>query len=163
MQAKYKLLTNHSSLLENNNSSKPVPGYNPGHTLGTDDQEPHKSPTQGSFSSSVGGVGEHLDKEMLKGDCIMISKMAPFNGRGSEAENFLREFKNQSKLMLWPEKLCWFSMLMGPEASQWFEQTNWTSWKEVEQSFQDEFEERVISSEAYSKVCLLKQGQAETL
>ncbi|KAJ9085285.1 hypothetical protein DSO57_1015489 [Entomophthora muscae] len=56
MQAKYKLLTNPSPLLENDNSSKPVSGYNPGHTMGTDDQEPHKSPTQGSFSSSVGGV-----------------------------------------------------------------------------------------------------------
>ncbi|KAJ9070723.1 hypothetical protein DSO57_1004952 [Entomophthora muscae] len=41
MQAKYKILTNHSPLLENDNSSKPVPGYNPGHTLGTGDQEPH--------------------------------------------------------------------------------------------------------------------------
>ncbi|KAJ9090193.1 hypothetical protein DSO57_1004771 [Entomophthora muscae] len=51
MQAKYKLLTNHSLLLGNDNSSKPVPGYNPGHTLGTGDQKPHKSPTQGSFFS----------------------------------------------------------------------------------------------------------------
>ncbi|KAJ9079699.1 hypothetical protein DSO57_1032749 [Entomophthora muscae] len=41
MQAKYKFLTNHSPLLENDNSSKPVPGYDPGHTLGTGDQEPH--------------------------------------------------------------------------------------------------------------------------
>ncbi|KAJ9060409.1 hypothetical protein DSO57_1031183 [Entomophthora muscae] len=41
MQAKYKLLTNHSPLLGNDNSSKPVPGYDPGHTLGTGDQEPH--------------------------------------------------------------------------------------------------------------------------
>ncbi|KAJ9086911.1 hypothetical protein DSO57_1038677 [Entomophthora muscae] len=41
MQAKYKLLTNHLPLLENDKSSKPVPGYNPGHTLGTGDQEPH--------------------------------------------------------------------------------------------------------------------------
>ncbi|KAJ9074717.1 hypothetical protein DSO57_1003772 [Entomophthora muscae] len=100
MQAKYKLLINHSPLLGNDNSSKLVPGYDPGHTLGTGDQEPHKSPTQESFSSSVGGVVEHLDNEMLKGDHIMISKMAPFNGKGSEAKNFLREFKNQSKLML---------------------------------------------------------------
>ncbi|KAJ9058235.1 hypothetical protein DSO57_1014461, partial [Entomophthora muscae] len=29
-------------LLVNANSSKPVPGYDPGHTLGTDNQEPHK-------------------------------------------------------------------------------------------------------------------------
>ncbi|KAJ9067798.1 hypothetical protein DSO57_1035460 [Entomophthora muscae] len=42
MQAKYKLLTNHSPLLENDNSSKLVPGYDPGHTLGTGDQEPQK-------------------------------------------------------------------------------------------------------------------------
>ncbi|KAJ9084710.1 hypothetical protein DSO57_1021475 [Entomophthora muscae] len=48
-----KLVINHSPLLENDNSSKPVPGYNPGHTLGTGDQEPHKSLTLGSFSSSV--------------------------------------------------------------------------------------------------------------
>ncbi|KAJ9062066.1 hypothetical protein DSO57_1014689 [Entomophthora muscae] len=41
IQAKYKLLTNHSSLLGTDNSSKPVPGYDPGHTLGTGDQEPH--------------------------------------------------------------------------------------------------------------------------
>ncbi|KAJ9055606.1 hypothetical protein DSO57_1002081 [Entomophthora muscae] len=41
MQAKYKLLTNPSPLLENDDSSKPVPGYNPGHTMGTGDQEPH--------------------------------------------------------------------------------------------------------------------------
>ncbi|KAJ9054484.1 hypothetical protein DSO57_1013974 [Entomophthora muscae] len=44
MQAKYKLLTNHSPLLENNDSSKPVPGYDPGHTLGTGDQEPRRVP-----------------------------------------------------------------------------------------------------------------------
>ncbi|KAJ9089235.1 hypothetical protein DSO57_1014986 [Entomophthora muscae] len=43
MQAKYKLQTNHSPLLENDNSSKLVPGYDPGHTLGTGDQEIHKS------------------------------------------------------------------------------------------------------------------------
>ncbi|KAJ9075177.1 hypothetical protein DSO57_1038658 [Entomophthora muscae] len=40
MQAKYKLLTNPSPLLENDDSSKLVPGYNPGHTMGTGDQEP---------------------------------------------------------------------------------------------------------------------------
>ncbi|KAJ9076136.1 hypothetical protein DSO57_1029185 [Entomophthora muscae] len=135
MQAKYKLLTNHSPLFENDDSSKPVPGYNPGHTLGTGDQDPHKSSMQGSFSRSVVGVVEQLDKEMLKGDCIMISKMAPFNSKDSKAKNFLREFKNWSKLMLWSEKPRWFSMLMEPEASQWFEQTNWTLWKELEWSF----------------------------
>ncbi|KAJ9077621.1 hypothetical protein DSO57_1015048 [Entomophthora muscae] len=42
MQAKYKLLINHSPLLGNDNSSKPVPGYAPGHTLETGNQEPHK-------------------------------------------------------------------------------------------------------------------------
>ncbi|KAJ9079626.1 hypothetical protein DSO57_1033419 [Entomophthora muscae] len=41
MQAKYKLLINHSPLLENDNFSKLVPGYDPGQTLGTGDQEPH--------------------------------------------------------------------------------------------------------------------------
>ncbi|KAJ9084522.1 hypothetical protein DSO57_1023617 [Entomophthora muscae] len=44
MQSKYKLLANHLPLLGNGNSSKPVPGYGPGHTLGTGDQEPHKAP-----------------------------------------------------------------------------------------------------------------------
>ncbi|KAJ9078131.1 hypothetical protein DSO57_1009829 [Entomophthora muscae] len=44
MQAKYKLLTNPSPLLENNDSSKLVPGYDPGHTMGTSDQEPHNPP-----------------------------------------------------------------------------------------------------------------------
>ncbi|KAJ9051661.1 hypothetical protein DSO57_1002795 [Entomophthora muscae] len=44
MQAKYKLLTNHSPLLENDDSSKPVPGYDPGHTVGTGDKEPHNYP-----------------------------------------------------------------------------------------------------------------------
>ncbi|KAJ9073920.1 hypothetical protein DSO57_1011375 [Entomophthora muscae] len=43
MQAKYKLLINYSPLLGNNNSSKLVPGYDPGHTLGTGDQESHRS------------------------------------------------------------------------------------------------------------------------
>ncbi|KAJ9050187.1 hypothetical protein DSO57_1016688 [Entomophthora muscae] len=43
MQAKYKLLTNHSPLLGNDNSSKPVPCYNPGHTLGTGNQELHST------------------------------------------------------------------------------------------------------------------------
>ncbi|KAJ9072731.1 hypothetical protein DSO57_1024230 [Entomophthora muscae] len=41
MQAKHKLLTNHSPLLGNDDSSKLVPGYDPGQTLGTGDQEPH--------------------------------------------------------------------------------------------------------------------------
>ncbi|KAJ9076328.1 hypothetical protein DSO57_1027315 [Entomophthora muscae] len=50
MQAKYKLLTNPSPLLENDNSSKPVPGYNPGHTMGTGDQEPQNYPGVCSFS-----------------------------------------------------------------------------------------------------------------
>ncbi|KAJ9053539.1 hypothetical protein DSO57_1023268 [Entomophthora muscae] len=51
MQAKYKLLNNHSPLLENDNSSKPVAGYDPGHTLGTGDQEPH------TLVSQKSGVG----------------------------------------------------------------------------------------------------------
>ncbi|KAJ9052461.1 hypothetical protein DSO57_1033929 [Entomophthora muscae] len=51
MQAKYKLLTNHSPLLGNVNSSKPVSGYNPGHTMGTGDQDPH-TPSCQCFPSS---------------------------------------------------------------------------------------------------------------
>ncbi|KAJ9088796.1 hypothetical protein DSO57_1019658 [Entomophthora muscae] len=41
MQARYKLQESHLSLLENDHSFKPVPGYDPGHTLGTGYQEPH--------------------------------------------------------------------------------------------------------------------------
>ncbi|KAJ9076861.1 hypothetical protein DSO57_1022180 [Entomophthora muscae] len=59
MKAKYKLLTNHSPLLENNNSSKLVPGYNPGHTLGTDDQEPHNLSAKNASSHS--GVQTRVD------------------------------------------------------------------------------------------------------
>ncbi|KAJ9080986.1 hypothetical protein DSO57_1019214 [Entomophthora muscae] len=50
MQAKYKLLIKPLPLLGNDNSSKPVPGYNPGHTLGTGDQEPHNSRQKRSAS-----------------------------------------------------------------------------------------------------------------
>ncbi|KAJ9054139.1 hypothetical protein DSO57_1017797 [Entomophthora muscae] len=50
MQAKYRLLTNHSLLLGNDDSSKLVPGYDPGHTLGTGDQEPHRMTTLSSRS-----------------------------------------------------------------------------------------------------------------
>ncbi|KAJ9059150.1 hypothetical protein DSO57_1005649 [Entomophthora muscae] len=52
MQAKYKLLINHSPLLGNEDSSKPVPGYNPGHTLGTGNQKPHKNPPNANSSSN---------------------------------------------------------------------------------------------------------------
>ncbi|KAJ9067126.1 hypothetical protein DSO57_1003038 [Entomophthora muscae] len=41
MQAQYKLLASQHLLLGNDNSSKLVPGYDPGHNLGTSDQEPH--------------------------------------------------------------------------------------------------------------------------
>ncbi|KAJ9083146.1 hypothetical protein DSO57_1037614 [Entomophthora muscae] len=41
MHAQYQLLASQHPLLVNDNSSKPVPGYDPGHTLGTGDQEPH--------------------------------------------------------------------------------------------------------------------------
>ncbi|KAJ9072131.1 hypothetical protein DSO57_1030371 [Entomophthora muscae] len=44
MQDKYKLLAGHLLLLENDNSSKPAPGYDLGHTLETGDQEPHSAP-----------------------------------------------------------------------------------------------------------------------
>ncbi|KAJ9053102.1 hypothetical protein DSO57_1027540 [Entomophthora muscae] len=54
LQAKYKLLTNHSPLLENDNSSKPVPCYDPGHTLGTGDQEPHTCFMRSAIFSSTG-------------------------------------------------------------------------------------------------------------
>ncbi|KAJ9060447.1 hypothetical protein DSO57_1030809 [Entomophthora muscae] len=41
MQTKYKILANPSPLLGNDDSFKPVPGYDPGHTLGTGGQKPH--------------------------------------------------------------------------------------------------------------------------
>ncbi|KAJ9088141.1 hypothetical protein DSO57_1026075, partial [Entomophthora muscae] len=44
MQAKHKLLASHLPLLVNDNSFKLVPGYDPGHTLGTGDQKPHRQP-----------------------------------------------------------------------------------------------------------------------
>ncbi|KAJ9069567.1 hypothetical protein DSO57_1017370 [Entomophthora muscae] len=100
MQAQYKLLASQHPPLVNDDSSKPVPGYDLGQTLRTGDQEPHKSPARGSFTRSVGGVLGNTDREMLKYD-----QMASFNGKKGEAENFLREFKNRSKLMLWSEKL----------------------------------------------------------
>ncbi|KAJ9080571.1 hypothetical protein DSO57_1023494 [Entomophthora muscae] len=53
MQAKYKLLINHSPLLGNDNSSKLIPGYDPGHTLGTGDQEPHKEPVSVILTNTV--------------------------------------------------------------------------------------------------------------
>ncbi|KAJ9061341.1 hypothetical protein DSO57_1021528 [Entomophthora muscae] len=49
MQVKYKLLISHSPLIENDNSSKPVPGYDPGNTLGTGGQETHN--TQDSWGA----------------------------------------------------------------------------------------------------------------
>ncbi|KAJ9069695.1 hypothetical protein DSO57_1015774 [Entomophthora muscae] len=52
MQAKYKLLTNPSPLLENDDSSRPVPGYNPGNTMGTGDQEPHTPPGNNNNNSA---------------------------------------------------------------------------------------------------------------
>ncbi|KAJ9074716.1 hypothetical protein DSO57_1003771 [Entomophthora muscae] len=86
MQAKYKLLTNHSPLLENDNSSKLVPGYNPGHTLGTGAQEPHRSGLEGSWTLrvqivSVGGedrmaLGGIMTFECwvaTEGDCQMVT------------------------------------------------------------------------------------------
>ncbi|KAJ9056770.1 hypothetical protein DSO57_1029645 [Entomophthora muscae] len=60
MQAKYKLLTNPSPLLENDDSSKPVPGYNPGHTMGTGDQEPHNRVAQGQGGGHLREIGIHL-------------------------------------------------------------------------------------------------------
>ncbi|KAJ9075392.1 hypothetical protein DSO57_1036599 [Entomophthora muscae] len=41
MQAQYKLLASQHHLLVNDDSSKPVLGYDPGHTLETGNQEPH--------------------------------------------------------------------------------------------------------------------------
>ncbi|KAJ9086016.1 hypothetical protein DSO57_1008530 [Entomophthora muscae] len=70
MQAKYKLLTNHSPLLENDDSSKPVPGYDSGHTLGTGDQEPHSpAPTRrwGRRQDIIGWASLVFDNQICHG------------------------------------------------------------------------------------------------
>ncbi|KAJ9054445.1 hypothetical protein DSO57_1014468 [Entomophthora muscae] len=67
MQAKYKLLINHSPLLGNDSSSKLVPGYDPGHTLGTGDQEPH---SMVSGCPRYWPTGEVIDG----GDDILLAK-----------------------------------------------------------------------------------------
>ncbi|KAJ9090599.1 hypothetical protein DSO57_1000451 [Entomophthora muscae] len=74
MQAKYKLLINHSPLLENDNSSKLVPGYNPGHTLGIGDQEPHNTlvvakitPPPANISHNTHGALKVPPHDMTKG------------------------------------------------------------------------------------------------
>ncbi|KAJ9052432.1 hypothetical protein DSO57_1034121 [Entomophthora muscae] len=41
MQAKYKLQPSHMPQLGNVNSLQLVPGFDPGHTMGTGEQEPH--------------------------------------------------------------------------------------------------------------------------
>ncbi|KAJ9050630.1 hypothetical protein DSO57_1012832 [Entomophthora muscae] len=68
MQAKYKLLTNHSPLLENDNSSKPVPGYNSGHTLGTGDQEPYTPSTLLHLPGELFVSGEAVVKSLACND-----------------------------------------------------------------------------------------------
>ncbi|KAJ9069017.1 hypothetical protein DSO57_1022894 [Entomophthora muscae] len=42
-ETQYKLLASQHPLLVNDDSSKPVSDYDPGHTLGTGDQEPHNT------------------------------------------------------------------------------------------------------------------------
>ncbi|KAJ9088025.1 hypothetical protein DSO57_1027218 [Entomophthora muscae] len=66
MQAKYKLLTNPSPLLENDDSSKPVPGYDPGNTMGTGDQEPHTL-LLASLRGSLRGKGSIIKCATLVG------------------------------------------------------------------------------------------------
>ncbi|KAJ9048308.1 hypothetical protein DSO57_1036315 [Entomophthora muscae] len=73
IQAKYKLLINPSPLLENDNSSKPVPVYNPGHTLGTGGQEPHRYPPKESTWEPLSNlpnaqlaIQQYLDKKARK-------------------------------------------------------------------------------------------------
>ncbi|KAJ9082225.1 hypothetical protein DSO57_1006334 [Entomophthora muscae] len=57
MQAKYKLQPSHTPQLGNKNSFQPVPSFNPGHTMGTGEQEPHKAPNSINFDKTV----PHLD------------------------------------------------------------------------------------------------------
>ncbi|KAJ9056787.1 hypothetical protein DSO57_1029507 [Entomophthora muscae] len=69
--AKYKLLANHLSLLGNDDSSKPVPGYDPGHIFGNGDQEPHRNLPSTPVSKNspppikVGSFTEHKAEEIL--------------------------------------------------------------------------------------------------
>ncbi|KAJ9088822.1 hypothetical protein DSO57_1019258 [Entomophthora muscae] len=91
MQAKYKLLTNPSPLLENDNSSKPVPGYGPGHTMGTGDQESHTYPIEEStweplsnLINAKQAIIQYLDKKDTKegllgeeGDGVRIDNFPP--------------------------------------------------------------------------------------
>ncbi|KAJ9070381.1 hypothetical protein DSO57_1008678 [Entomophthora muscae] len=70
MQAKYKLLINSSSLLGNDNSSKLVPGYDPGHTLGTGDQEPHMPAYNDPDIQNARKDLEVKEKERVKREAI---------------------------------------------------------------------------------------------
>ncbi|KAJ9051960.1 hypothetical protein DSO57_1038911 [Entomophthora muscae] len=41
IQGKYKLQLSHMPQLGSDNPFQPVPGFDPGHTMGTNEQEPH--------------------------------------------------------------------------------------------------------------------------
>ncbi|KAJ9087761.1 hypothetical protein DSO57_1030049 [Entomophthora muscae] len=72
MQAKYKLLINHSPLLGNANSSKLVPGYDPGHTLRTGDQEPHRPAPEECYEEFANCILKVNPQVMWK-TAIMVS------------------------------------------------------------------------------------------
>ncbi|KAJ9058634.1 hypothetical protein DSO57_1010427 [Entomophthora muscae] len=79
MQAKYKLLASQHPLLVSDGSSKLVPGFDPGHTMGTGGQEPHRAPVGPGDSTMAIGVcgGESVifsqegDQKLLEGWYIL--------------------------------------------------------------------------------------------
>ena len=81
----------------------------------------HMSPTRGSsIERGIAQVSIN-DPELAKVDRMMLTKTEPFKGQMHLAEEFMRNFVNKSSNLSWPEKLKWFSLLMGAEARRWFD------------------------------------------
>ncbi|KAJ9082661.1 hypothetical protein DSO57_1002607 [Entomophthora muscae] len=73
MQAQYKLLASQYPLLVNDDSSKPVPGYDSGHTLGTGD-----SPNGHQITASCMPLRTQTYTEVVA--CLKKVKMGPDAG-----------------------------------------------------------------------------------
>ena len=101
--------------------------------------------------------------DLLKSDRVLAGKMATYSGRPVEAEPFLKDFKNCTRSMSDAERIRWFAVLVGPECSEWFEQQEWTSWAELEESFLRTHSERLTSVDALEKTRLVRQGATETV
>ena len=52
---------------------------------------------------------------------------------------------------------------MGAKARRWFDQTKWTSMAELEASFKDEFQERIVPGDAYQRASSLKKKPDKNL